>query len=90
MVMNNAIGNFLGVLSVLGSASFWVLLGMSTFFDLYKANLTITQWAGIWISTLALALLAARIGSGRWAYVVLFPVINLLFAILLINLMEWH
>jgi len=90
MAMKNAIGNLVGVLSLLGSVSFWILLGMSTFLNLHKVDLAVTQWAAIWISAIALALFAARIGSKRWAYAALLPVINFLFAILVINLMEWH
>jgi hypothetical protein len=90
MPTKSAIGNLVGSLSVLGSISFWILFVLRTFLGLHKIDPTIGQFAAIWIGAVVLALLASLIGSKRWAYAALLPLVNFLFAILVINLMEWH
>jgi hypothetical protein len=90
MRTKNTIANIMGILSILSSASFWILFGLRAFPTLSKLDLTFNQLLVMWIGAIVLALFAALIGSKRWAYVAMLPVINFLFAILVMNLMEWH
>ena len=63
---------------------------LRAFPNLAKLDLTFNQFVVTWFGAIILALFAALTGSRRWAYAGLLPVINFFFAIVVLNLLEWH
>jgi hypothetical protein len=82
------VANFIGWISVLCSVAFWVLLALLAVIGSPKADLAFGQWALVWGVALVLAIVAAAIGSRRWALAALLPVFNFLSLFVLVNLQE--
>jgi len=89
--MKSKLANTFGYVSVLCSVSFWVLLVLDRIpgFPMKGIDLSANYWAAIWGVAVLLALVAAAIGSRRWAWAALIPIANIALLIVLVNLQEW-
>jgi len=81
--------NLCGIGSLACSLSFWLVLALRFVPAFPKSiDLSFSYWVAIWLIAVILALIAATLGSRRWALAALLPAVTLFLAIVLINLGE--
>ncbi len=90
MTSRRTISKLIGCLSLVCSLGFWVLVCVGQVMGHFPVlpDLPFSGWVLIWTAGLLLALIAAALGSRRWAFAALLPVISLFAAIVIVNLPE--
>ncbi len=78
-----------GYASLTCSLAFWVLLALHHVPGFPKGlDLNFSSWVVVWVVAIVLALVAAVRSSGRWAWALLFPLVNFVTIMMLIGLSE--
>ena len=93
MMIRKLISNSIGCLSIACSLGFWILVGVGRMIGHFPVlfDLPFNEWVLIWAAGLLLALAAAALGSRRWAFAAILPVISFIAAFVIALLPEtWH
>ena len=83
----------IGCLSIACSLGLWVLVCIGRVIGHFPMHpdLSFNGWMLIWAAGLLLALVAAILGSRRWAFAAILPIVSFFAAIVIVNLPEtWH
>ena len=81
------LGNLIGCLSISCSLLFWVLLVCERFIGHFPLlpDLNFNGWVVIWAFGLLFALVATALGSKRWLFAAMLPVITFFSTIAIVN-----
>lgn len=93
MMNRRLISNSIGCLSIACSLGLWVLVCIGRVIGHFPLlpDLPFNGWVLIWAAGLLLALAAAALGSRRWAFAAILPVISFIAAFVIVLLPEtWH
>ena len=83
------LSNILGYTSLVCSLSCWVWLGYSAIAHVpQEIDLSLNSWAVIWVIGLILALVAALLGSKRWFWAAILPVLTIFMVLMIIAVYE--
>ena len=96
MIDRRAIANRIGCLSVFCSLAFWLWACLFLFTPfghnaewVLQVMVAFSLWVFLWIMGFVLALVAARLGSRRWAFAALLTLASVGIACWLVSGIEW-
>jgi hypothetical protein len=97
-MIQRKIANALGYASIFCSLAFWIWIALFLFTPLNRSDAWLelgagsdafVLWTTMWIAGLLLALIAAVVGSRRWAFVSVLPLLSFALAALVASTIEW-